>query len=133
MRLVLRREETMMDRVTFFEFATPDVAAEKTFFEGVFGWKIAQWGDQDYWLVTTGTDKPGINGAIMPPPMDNAPRVTDTITVEDVDATIEKAKAAGATLIVEKREVPNFGWLAYMLSPTGIPFGVIQMMPGASM
>jgi uncharacterized protein len=123
-----------MDRVTFFEFATSDPAKEKAFFYEVFGWTIAQWGDQDYWLATTGpTDKPGIDGAIMPPPMPDAPRVVNTISVDDLDATIALATGAGATVVKEKQEIPNFGWLAYLVSPTGIPFGVIQPMPGASM
>jgi predicted enzyme related to lactoylglutathione lyase len=123
-----------MDRVSFFEFASPDPAKEKAFFSDVFGWEITQWGEQDYWLVKTGpAEKPGIDGAIQPPPMDNAPRVVNTITVEDIDATIAKAKAAGATVAVEKMEVEKMGMLAYLMSPTGIPFGVMQMMPGAMM
>jgi predicted enzyme related to lactoylglutathione lyase len=123
-----------MDRVSFFEFATPDPAREKAFFSDVFGWEVKQWGDQDYWLVTTGSaDKPGIDGAIQPPPMADAPRVVNTITVDDIDATIEKAKSAGAMVVVEKMEVEGMGTLAYLMSPTGIPFGVMQMMPGAMM
>jgi predicted enzyme related to lactoylglutathione lyase len=123
-----------MDRVSFFEFSTPDPQKEIDFFKEVFGWTIAQWGDQKYWLVTTGpTDKLGIDGAIQPPPMDNAPRVVNTITVDDVDASIERAKSAGATVVVEKTEVPKTGWLAYLVSPTGIPFGMIQRMPGDMM
>jgi uncharacterized protein len=123
-----------MDRVTFFEFSTPDPAKEGTFFHDVFGWTIAQWGEQSYWLATTGpTDKPGIDGAIMPPSMADAPRVVNTITVENLDDTIARAKEAGASVMVERQEVPNFGWLAYLVSPTGIPFGVIEPMPGGSM
>jgi uncharacterized protein len=121
-----------MDRVTFFEFATSDPAREREFFHDVFGWTIAQWGDMDYWLVTTGpSDKMGIDGAIMPPAMENAPTVVNTISVDDVDVAIARATEAGAKVMVEKREVPETGWLAYLVSPTGIPFGVIQRMPGA--
>jgi uncharacterized protein len=123
-----------MERVSFFEFTTPDTAKEKAFFSDVFGWEITQWGDQDYWLVKTGgPDMPGIDGAIQAPSMPEAPRVVDTITVADIDATIAKAKAAGAMVMVEKMEVEKMGTLAYLMSPTGIPFGVMQMMPGAMM
>lgn len=121
-----------MDRVTFFEFSTPDPAKENAFFRDVFGWQIAQWGDNQYWLATTGpTDKIGIDGAITPPSMADAPRVVNTISVDDIDATLERATDAGATVMVAKQEVPETGWLAYLLSPTGIPFGVIQRLPGA--
>ena len=121
-----------MDRVSFFEFSTPDPAKENAFFKDLFGWEIAKWGDQDYWLVTTGpAEKVGIDGGIMPPMMEGAPRVVNTITVDDIDDTIARATAAGATIANPKVEVPETGWLAYLVSPTGIPFGVIQRMPGA--
>jgi hypothetical protein len=122
-----------MSRVVHFEFATSDPAGEVRFFRSLFGWESQQWGDQDYWLVDTGKDEVGINGAIMPLNTTDQPRVVNTIGVENLDASIEKATAAGATVAVEKQEVPNVGWTAYMLSPTGILFGMIESMPGGMM
>jgi predicted enzyme related to lactoylglutathione lyase len=123
-----------MDRVTFFEFATPDPAKEKAFFSDVFGWEFTAWGNQEYWLAKTGPEeKVGIDGAIQPPPMENAPRVVTTLAVDDIDDTIARATAAGATVVVPKMEVENTGTLAYLVSPTGIPFGVMQMLPGGAM
>jgi hypothetical protein len=122
-----------MSRVVHFEFATSDPALEVEFFRSLFGWESQQWGDQDYWLVDTGKDEVGINGAIMPLNTTDQPRVVNTIGVENLDASIEKATAAGATVAVEKQEVPNVGWTAYMLSPTGILFGMIESMPGGMM
>jgi predicted enzyme related to lactoylglutathione lyase len=123
-----------MNRVSFFEFTSPDTAKEKEFFKAVFGWEIQQWGDRDYWLVTTGPkEEVGIDGAIMAPPMADAPRVANTITVANLDDSIARAKAAGATVVSEKTEVPGFGWLAYIASPTGIVFGMIEPIPGGSM
>ncbi len=55
-----------MNRVVHFELATTDPAREVEFFESIFGWEVRQWGDQDYWLVATGKDGPGIDGAIQP-------------------------------------------------------------------
>lgn len=123
-----------MNRVSFFEFATPDPAKEMDFFKSVFGWEISQWGDQQYWLVTTGPkEEVGIDGAILPMMAETQPRCTNTITVANLDDSIAKATAAGATMMLEKQEVPNFGWVAYMMSPTGIAFGMIEPMPGGSM
>jgi len=123
-----------MDRITFFEFTTSEPAKENAFFTEVFGWQISQWGEQQYWLATTGpADKPGIDGAISPPSMPDAPRVVTTISVDNLDDTLERATGAGAKIMVPKAEVPGFGWLAYLVSPTGIPFGVIQQIPGATM
>ena len=123
-----------MDRITHFEFATPEPDKEMAFFSDVFGWEFSKWGDQDYWLAMTGPkDKIGIDGAIMPPPMPGTPRTVNTISVDDLDATLATALAAGATVVKEKAELPGVGWLAYLESPTGIPFGVIQTIPGAMM
>lgn len=122
-----------MGRVTHFEFSTPDPTKEVAFFKEVFGWTIEQWGDQEYWLVTTGENEAGINGAIMPQAMADQPRVVDTVQVEDIDAATAKAVAAGATTAMAKQEVPNMGWTTYLMSPTGIMFGLFQPMPGSGM
>lgn len=122
-----------MGRIVHFEFSSPDPAKEIEFFKALFDWKVDQWGENDYWLVTTGKDEPGIDGAIMPQAMPDQPRVVDTVGVDDIDAMIEKAKAAGATLALEKQEIPNYGWSAYLISPTGIVFGLFQAMPGGQM
>ena len=117
-----------MNRVVHFEFATPEPAKEIDFFRSIFGWKIEQWGDQEYWLVTTGEDEAGIDGAIMPQQMPDQPRVVDTIGVESIDDTIARATAAGATLAMEKMEIPTMGWTAYLISPTGFMFGLFETM-----
>jgi uncharacterized protein len=123
-----------MSRISFFEFASPDPAKEMDFFGSVFGWKFEKFGEQDYWLVTTGPkDEAGIDGGVMAMMGDQQPRVTDTITVADLDAAIAAAKAAGATMLMDKQEVPNMGLTAYMMSPTGIAFGMFQAAPRASM
>jgi predicted enzyme related to lactoylglutathione lyase len=122
-----------MSRVVHFEFATPDPAREIEFFSSVFGWAIQNWGDEQYWLVDTGKEDIGINGAIMPQNSPEQPRVVNTIGVENLDESMAKASAAGATVAMERQEVPNIGWTAYMVSPTGILFGMIQPMPGGGM
>ena len=122
-----------MNRVVHFEFATADPAKEIDFFSSVFGWKIEKWGDEEYWLVTTGKDEPGIDGAIMPLRMPDQPRVVDTVGVESIDDAIAKATAAGAMVTIEKTEIPNFGWTAYLMSPTGLMFGLFESMPGGMM
>ncbi len=59
--------------------------------------------------------------------------MVNTIDVEDLDASIAKAEAGGATMALDKMEVEGIGWVAYMLSPTGIMFGMIESMQGAAM
>jgi predicted enzyme related to lactoylglutathione lyase len=55
------------------------------------------------------------------------------ITVDDVDATMEKAKSKGATVIAEPRDIPNTGRLAVMRDPKGALIAVYKPandMPG---
>lgn len=121
-----------MNRPVHFEFASPDPAAEVEFFRSVFGWEIQQWGENEYWLATTGKDEAGIDGAIMPMSSPQHPRTVNTLGVDDIDAWVAKATAAGATLAMEKQEIPDMGWSAYLFSPTGIMFGLFQEMPRAA-
>jgi uncharacterized protein len=117
-----------MARITWFEYFTQDAEKDVAFYKEAFGWTSEKWGDAPYWLVVTG-DKaaPGVDGAIGLPPMDGmTQRVVNTISVEDNQATVAKAVAAGATVAVPTRAVPGSGWLTYLADPAGIIFGVMQ-------
>src|SRR5690242_13059196 len=60
------RRTTIMPRVIHFELPVdnPDRATE--FYRQVFGWTFTKWqGPQDYWLITTGTGTPGIDGGML--------------------------------------------------------------------
>ena len=55
-----------MNRVIHFEFGAVDPERAARFYREVFGWNIQKWGEQPYWLVTTGAkSEPGIDGGIM--------------------------------------------------------------------
>lgn len=116
-----------MDRVVHFEMSAKDPEALVSFYESVFGWKVNKWdGPEDYWLATTGEDgTPGINGAFMYP-ADGTPRTVVTVEVEDLDATIARAKAGGGRVAMEKMAVPMVGWAAYVVDPQGTVVGLMQ-------
>jgi len=118
-----------MNRIVHFEFNSPDPAKSNPFFESVFGWNIQKWGDEQYWLCATGSGD-GIDGATMQS-RDNQPRTVCAIQVDSVDASIEKIKAAGGTIVVPKFPVPTVGWVAYFTDPAGVLAGVYQHDPSA--
>jgi uncharacterized protein len=117
-----------MSRITWFEYFTEDAEKDLAFYKEAFGWEAQQWGDMPYWLVITGDkESPGIDGAIGLPPMEGmTQRVVNTISVDDNDAAVAKAVAAGGMVAVPKRAVPGSGWLAYISDPAGILFGIMQ-------
>lgn len=121
-----------MPRLNHFEqvYEDPDKAAE--FYQKVFGWKVEKWeapeGASEYWMVTTGPDSelPGINGGFMKPRDENTPKVMNTIAVDDIDAYLEKAKAAGAEIHMDKMKIPGIGYQAYVKDPGGVMIGLHQ-------
>ncbi|WP_307339057.1 VOC family protein [Metabacillus malikii] len=114
-----------MARVIGFEFSSQEPEKAAAFYENVFNWKIAEpkW---DYWAVTTGeqTD-PGIDGGISKGPHDFPHGTRIQIEVDSIDEAILKAKANGAMIVREKMEFNDF-YLAYLVDPVGVSFGLVQ-------
>ena len=120
-----------MGRAVHFEIhaADPERAAE--FYRAVLEWKVDRWGDQDYWLLTTGPDgTPGINGALTPrrgpAPDPDGPVSGYVVThqVADVAATVAAAVEHGAVVAVETHQIPGVGTQAYLRDPDGNLSGV---------
>jgi predicted enzyme related to lactoylglutathione lyase len=122
-----------MNRFIHFELATDDPEKTAGFYREVFGWQVQKWqGPVEYWLVTSGDPgTPGINGGLMK--TDGEFRGTiNTIGVEDIDAAIEKVKANGGQIVLEKDAIPGVGYQAYVKDNTGIIIGLHQEDPNAS-
>lgn len=116
-----------MPRVIHFEIPADNPDRAVKFFEDVFGWKINKWGEMDYWLIETGPkEEPGINGAIGRRDQ-HMPATTNTISVPDVEAYMEKVKQAGGKIISpHKMPIPGVGWFAYCQDTEGNLFGILQ-------
>jgi uncharacterized protein len=114
-----------MGRVIGFELSSqdPDKAAE--FYNKVFGWEIAE----PHWnyraVVTGGIEKTGINGGIGKGPNDYPHGTRIQIEVDSIDQAISNAKNNGAMVVRDKMEFDDF-YLAYLVDPVGLGFGLIQ-------
>jgi predicted enzyme related to lactoylglutathione lyase len=117
-----------VNRVVFFLIAAVDPERAIEFYKNVFGWKFEKWqGPFDYWLITTGSDpEPGINGGLDRKQETDAVRTVNTISVESVDATIQKIVKNGGKVIREKTAVPGMGYLAYCADAEGVLFGIME-------
>ncbi|MBK5333473.1 MAG: VOC family protein, partial [Ilumatobacteraceae bacterium] len=116
-----------------FEIHADDPQRAIAFYTDVFGWTVNQYGDQQYWLVSTGpTDEPGIDGAILPRmgdrPAAGAPVVgmVNTMQVDDLDASLTKAFARGGVLALDKMVIPGVGTVAYVLDSEANVIGMLQ-------
>jgi predicted enzyme related to lactoylglutathione lyase len=86
----------------------------------------------EYWLVDTGEGEIGINGAIMPRAY-NAQPVVHWISVDNLDAMIDKVKASGGEIVGERQTVPGIGDTIYAHDTEGNSFGMIQPLPRSAL
>ena len=119
-----------MGRVVHFEIHVDDTDRASDFYTKTFGWEFNKWeGDPDnpYWLIKTGDEKSvGIDGGMLKR-RDPAGSVYNTIDVDNLDNYIEKVKANGGEIVVEKMPIPGVGWLAYFKDTEGNIFGMMQV------
>lgn len=142
----------MTNRPVHFEIHAADPARARDFYAEVFGWTFQDWSEytgMPYFGATTGSapqdpverahETPaGIDGAIMqrqgPDPAPGSPVAGAVLTlgVEDLDAILERAVAAGATIAMSKYALPGMAWQAYVLDPAGNVLGLHQPDPDAA-
>lgn len=116
----------MSNRVIHFEIPSDDLEKSTAFYNKIFGWKFTQFGNQEYWLATTGNDnEPGINGAIMKKKHPDQP-FTSTIKVDNIEATIQSIENEGGKIVVPKMPIPGVGWLLFFKDLDNNIFGVMQ-------
>ena len=116
----------MSNRVVHFEIPCDNPEKTMEFFKETFGWTFQQFGSEQYWFAKTGEDnESGINGAVMKRRNPLQP-ITNSISVEDIDRTIEEIKEHGGTVVVEKTAIPGTGWMAFFKDPDDNIHGLWQ-------
>jgi uncharacterized protein len=114
-----------MPRVVHFEVHADDPERAAKFYSTAFGWKIDKWGGPiEYWMVDTGEGM-GINGGLLKRSQPSEATV-NTVSVEDIDASLKSVAAAGGKLVRPKYPIPGVGWLAYCEDTEGNQFGMMQ-------
>ncbi len=110
-----------MGKVIGFEMSSQEPEKAIEFYSNVFDWKFAspEW---DYWAVHTNGE---MSGGISKGPSDYPHGTRIQIEVDAIDDSIKKAVEHGAQIVRDKMEFDSF-YLAYLVDPTGIGFGLIQ-------
>ena len=114
------------------ELATSDVAKAKDFYGNLFGWKLEDvpMGPGGYTLIGVGDD--GVGGGIMKNPMPGAPsHWMAYVQVDDLAAATAKAKALGATVVVDVTSVGEMGAFTIIQDPSGATLGLWHSDRGA--
>jgi predicted enzyme related to lactoylglutathione lyase len=123
----------MSHTIVHFEIPADEPEKLASFYTALFDWKIERMpGEVEYWGITTVAvdDKglpvePGVNGGMMRRQVPQQMPI-NYVSVESVDDSLAKAKALGATVVVEKMPVTGMGWFAQLIDPQGNPFAVWQ-------
>ena len=107
------------------DIGTTDVEAAGRFYTGLFGWDIeygpAEMGHYSMARIG-GRDVAALADQQIPGMM----VWTTYLAVDDLDATVSKARAAGATVLAEPMEVMTFGRMAVIADPGGAAVSLWQ-------
>lgn len=115
--------------VCWNELISADVAASTAFYTEVFGWKATtqEMGPGfEYTLFTTieGMQVAGLMQA--PPPHDDMTAWLAHVYIDDLAATLEKAKSLGGKVHTEPQTIPDIGSFALVEDPNGAFFHAFE-------
>lgn len=108
--------------VCWSELNVHDVERAKTFYAQTVGWSFEAMPMEGftYWIIHSEGARVGGMFEMKGPEFEGAPEHWLTyIGVDDVDARLEKAKDAGATICKEAFDIPGVGRMAVLREPGG--------------
>ncbi len=122
-----------MDKVVHFEIPADNVERAKKFYQETFDWKITPVPQMNYTLLGTveideknmPKEAGAINGGLMERSFGIQGPVL-TISVDNIDAAIEKIQKQGGKIVQGKMDVPTVGFIAYFVDTEGNILGLIQ-------
>jgi uncharacterized protein len=106
------------------DLISPDVAAAAPFYRELFDWQVEEvpGAEGQYWSITNAGHS---NGGMMPMPPGGHPAWNLYFAVEDVDATVARARELGADLVMGPMDVPN-GRFAVIRDPQNAVFSILS-------
>jgi predicted enzyme related to lactoylglutathione lyase len=116
------------------ELMTRDVEKAKKFYADTIGWTFdgMPMPDGTYWIAKMGDKLVGGMFALKGPQFDGVPEGWMAyLAVDDVDARVKKATAAGAKLMRAIFDVAGVGRIAILTEPGGAGIGWMTPIPPA--
>ncbi|WP_205479575.1 VOC family protein [Sphingomonas arenae] len=125
--------ETKQGDFVWYELMSPDTAASGAFYTGLLGWRVSD--NPDYREIRASEGMVG--GMLQLTPEMKAggarPAWLGYIAVDDVDATLRRAEAAGGRTILPARDMVGVGRFAIVADPQGAALYVIRPTPREGM
>jgi predicted enzyme related to lactoylglutathione lyase len=101
------------------ELHSNDLKKAKDFYAKLFGWKLKDepMPDGTYTMIDVGG---GTGGGMMANPAPGTPsHWMAYVGVDDINASTKRAKELGAKVMMDVKEVGEFGWMSVITDPTG--------------
>lgn len=117
-------EMTTIGNAGWIGHAGPDQAKAKAFYRDILDWTINEMPMQDGSSYAAAVVGETAIGGFSPMPEDNG-SWTIFFTVADVDASVAKAEAKGATILQSAMDMPGVGRMATLSDPQGARFALI--------
>jgi uncharacterized protein len=114
----------MGNPIVHWELMVNDLTKAKTFYSSIFDWEWDEAAFPGYPLIKTGTEPAG--GMMAKPEMAPMCALNTYFGVADLDGTLVKAVAAGATVLVPRTAIEGVGHWAMIADPDGIALGLLQ-------
>lgn len=111
----------MGNPVVHFEIGCQDSAATQAFYTQLFDWTVESHGPAA--MINTGSPE-GIRGHISALGHEPHNYTLMYVQVEDLEATIEKAKQLNGVLVIPPQIVPGMGQFAWIKDPEGTLVGL---------
>lgn len=108
--------------VCWSELGVHDVARAQKFYADTLGWRFEAMPtpDMTYWIIRAGEARVGGMFEMTGAAFDAAPEHWLTyIAVDDIDARLAKAVAAGARVLRDAVDIPGVGRMAVLTEPGG--------------
>lgn len=106
------------------ELQARDADAAKTFYTALFHWRMKEADEYTEWHLA----EHAVGGML---PSQAPPEIPSFwlayFAVDDCEATVDKARSLGGTVIVPAMDVPNVGRFAVLQDPQGATFAVIRL------
>src|SRR5262245_1097796 len=115
------------------ELMTHDVEKAKAFYSAMVGWTYETMPGPEgstYWLIMNGDERVGGIFPMVEAALRDVPEQwVSYIAVDNVDARVKKATAAGAKVMHEAFDIPDVGRIAVLQDPRGAMICLIKPNP----
>ena len=119
-------------KFVWFELVSSEPKKAQAFYGEVLGWKVQPFpmGPFTYEMILAGDTLDTMIGGYATPRGNREPsRWIASVSVDDVDATIARARNHGAKIPMDAEDIPGIGRFGVLQDPTGATLAIMKPLP----